>query len=92
MKSKDEKDAFQKELQSFLTGDAQSRGRDGEKRKYKSLMEGRVRLAMEIIRIECAADPDSISNKMFDVTRTTIENLIRRGDKDARDVLRRAFR
>jgi predicted acylesterase/phospholipase RssA len=92
MKSKDEKDAFQKELQSFLAGDAQSRGRDGEKRKYKSLMEGRVRLAMEIIRIECAADADSISNKMFDVTRTTIENLIRRGDKDARDVLRRAFR
>lgn len=92
IKNKAEKEAFQKELQSFLASDAQSRGRDGEKRKYKSLIEGRVRLAMEVIRIECAADRNSISNKMFDLTTTTIEDLISQGDKDARDVLQRTFR
>ncbi|HVX02677.1 MAG TPA: hypothetical protein VHA09_05950, partial [Nitrososphaera sp.] len=86
-------DAFQKELQSFLASEAQSRGRDGKKRRYESLVEGRVRLATEVVRIECMVDRDSISNKMFDLTKATIENLIAQGEKDATDVIaKREFR
>lgn len=48
-----------------------------------------MRLATDIARIEYAADCDGISNKMFDLTRTTIESLVAQGEKDAANILER---
>ena len=52
----------------------------------------RIRI-LSIIRIECKTDRDnSISNKGFDITKTTIENLIAQGKLDTNEVLQRSFK
>lgn len=84
--SKEKKDTLQKGIDSIYDKWAQSRGRDGKQRSYGSLMQGRARIS-SITRIECKADRDSISNKAFDITRTTIENLIDQGKRDTKEVL-----
>jgi NTE family protein len=86
MGSKEKKDSLKKEIDSFYNEWAQSRGRDGERRMYGSLIQGRTRIS-SITRIECKADRNSISNKAFDITTTTIENLIDQGRMDAKKVL-----
>jgi predicted acylesterase/phospholipase RssA len=88
MGSKEKKDSLQKDIDSFYNELAQSRGRDGERRIYGSLIQGRTRIS-DITRIECKADRDSISNKSFDITTTTIENLIDQGRMDAKNVLQK---
>ena len=88
MGSKEKKDSLQKDIDSFYNELAQSRGRDGERRMYGSLIQGRTRIS-SITRIECKADRNSISNKAFDITTTTIENLINQGMIDAKKVLQR---
>jgi hypothetical protein len=55
---------------------------------YGSLIQGRMRIS-SITRIECKADRNSISNKAFDITTTTIENLINQGRMDAKKVLQK---
>lgn len=91
LKSKEAKDAFNKELDAFLLTYAKSKGRDNQPRKYKSLLEGRVSLTREATRIECKSDKDSISNKFFDLSKISIENLISQGKSDAVEVLGRIF-
>jgi NTE family protein len=86
--SKEKKEALQKGIDSFYNEFAQSRGRDGEQRTYGSLVQGRTMIS-SITRIECKANRDSISNKSFDITTTTIENLIEQGRADANKVLQK---
>ena len=88
--SEEKKDSLQKDINSIYNKMAQSRGRDGERRRYRSLIQGRTRIS-SITRIECKADRNSISNKAFDITRTTIENLIAQGRKDTNEVLQTKF-
>jgi NTE family protein len=87
--SKEKKDTLQKGIDSIYNKPAQSRGRDGERRKYGSLIQGRTMIS-SITRIECKADRDSISNKSLDITTTTIENLIDQGRRDTNEVLQRS--
>lgn len=86
--SKEKKEALQKGIDSIYNKRTQSRGRDGERRKYGSLIQGRTKIS-SITRIECKANRDSISNKSFDITTTTIENLIDQGRTDTNEVLQK---
>jgi NTE family protein len=86
--SKEKKDTIQKGIESIYNKFAQSRGRDGERRKYRSLIQGRTMIS-SITRIECRANRDSISNKSFDITTTTIEDLIDQGRTDTYKVLQK---
>lgn len=86
----DKQKVFTKDLQTFLeNGVAQSKGRDGDKRSYASLLNGRFKLQGEVVRIELLEDRDSISNKAFDLSRRTIESLITQGEKDTMKILKR---
>lgn len=88
-----DKNAFTKELQAFLDKKlAQSKGRDGGDRTYASLLNGRFKLAGEVVRIELKNDPDAISNAAFDLTTKTISNLMNQGKKDTEDVLEKILR
>jgi hypothetical protein len=86
MSSKEQKEAFQEDIKLFYNKPAQSKGRDGKPRKYGSLVQGRTNVS-SVTRIECKADHNSISNKAFDITKTTIENLIAQGKRDANEIL-----
>lgn len=86
------KKKFTNAYSKLLASEAQSRGRDGKRRKYESLIQGRVRLEGDIVRIECRADADSISNKLFDLSEATVKNLIEQGEKDAMEVLSKVRR
>ena len=93
IKNKEDKNAFTKDLQEFLDKEpAQSKGRDGGDRTYSSLLNGRFKLAGEVVRIELKNDPDGISNVAFDLTTKTIGNLITQGENDAKDILERILR
>jgi len=87
MSSKEQKEAFQDDIKLFYHRPAQSTGRDGKPRKYGSLVRGRTNVS-SVTRIECKADQNSISNKAFDITKTTIENLIPQGKRDAAEILK----
>jgi len=79
--------APQKKVNSIYDMSAKSRGRDGKPRKYGDLIHGRTKIS-KVTRIEFKADSNnSISNKAFDVTKTTIENLIAQGKRDTKEVL-----
>ncbi|MDQ3836398.1 MAG: hypothetical protein M3270_05635 [Thermoproteota archaeon] len=86
MSSKEQKEAFQDDIKLFYNKRAQSKGRDGEPRRYGSLVRGRTNVS-SVTRIECKADHNSISNKAFDITETTIEILIAQGKRDAEEIL-----
>jgi hypothetical protein len=92
IRNQEEKDAFKKDLDDFLNKEvAQSKGRDGGDRTYSSLLYGRFKLRGEVVRIERKEDPDDISNRAFDLTKKTIENMIAEGEKDAKDVLQKKY-
>jgi NTE family protein len=84
------KDAFKARYDGLLADKGQSRDRDGKQRDYKSLISGRVKLSQDVVRIECRSDADSISNKLFDLSKKTIDELIKEGGKDAEDALDKA--
>lgn len=93
IKNQEDKNAFTKDLQAFLDKEpAQSKGRDGGDRTYSSLLNGRFKLAGEVVRIELKNDPDGISNVAFDLTTKTIGNLIAQGENDAKDIIERILR
>lgn len=93
IKNQGDKNAFTKDLQAFLDKEpAQSKGRDGGDRTYASLLNGRFKLAGEVVRIELKNDPDGISNRAFDLTTKTIGNLMTQGENDAEDILERILR
>jgi NTE family protein len=86
IKNDGDKNAFTKDLQAFLDKEpAQSKGRDGGDRTYASLLNGRFKLADEVVRIESKEDPDGISNAAFDLTTKTIGDLMAQGENDAED-------
>jgi NTE family protein len=93
IKNQEDKNAFTKDLQAFLDKEpAQSKGRDGGDRTYSSLLNGRFKLAGEVVRVELKNDPDGISNVAFDLTTKTIGNLIAQGENDAKEILERILR
>jgi NTE family protein len=93
IKNQEDKNAFTKDLQAFLDKEpAQSKGRDGGDRPYSSLLNGRFKLAGEVVRVELKNDPDGISNVAFDLTTKTIGNLIAQGENDAKEILERILR
>ena len=49
---------------------------------YKSLLGGRFRLT-KVVRIEHKDDGNDVANKIYDYSRTTIENLMKDGYCDA---------
>jgi NTE family protein len=79
---------FNRGYDAFLNTEALSRNRRGERRKYKSLTEGRFKLTKEVFRIERRDDKDNISNKFADFTTQTISRLIKEGENDARSMFR----
>jgi len=86
----DKQNEFKKDLKDQLKNSvAQSKGRDGEKRTYALLLNGRFKLCGEVVRIELRENRNDISNKAFDLSTNTIENLISQGEKDTRDILDR---
>lgn len=85
--TQEKKIAFSKELQNFLDNHAQSKGRGGDDRTFSSLLNGRFKIQGDIVRIELRDDHDGISNRAFDLSTTTIRNLIAQGEKDAREIL-----
>lgn len=87
--SVDKQNEFTNKLKLFLDSKAQSKGRSGGDRSYASLLDGRFRLEGEVVRIELRADRDGISNKAFDLSSSTIQNLITQGENDTRDILDR---
>jgi NTE family protein len=90
IKNQGNKNAFTKDLQAFLDKEpAQSKGRDGGDRTYASLLNGRFKLAGEVVRIELKNDPDGISNRAFDLTTKTVGNLMTQGENDANEILER---
>ena len=89
IKNDEDKNAFTKDLQAFLDKEpAQSKGRDGGDRTYASLLNGRFKLAGEVVRIESKDDPDGISNAAFDLTTKTIGDLMAQGENDAEEILK----
>jgi len=90
IKNQGDKNAFTKDLQAFLNKErAKSKGRDGGDRTYASLLNGRFKLAGEVVRIELKNDSDGISNSAFDLTTKTIGNLMTQGENDTNDILER---
>lgn len=83
----DQQNEFNQVLQHFLNGEAQSKGRDGERRSFGSLLNGRFKLD-KVVRIELREDKNDISNKAFDLSTSTISNLISRGEDDTKDILK----
>ncbi len=79
----DKQKEFANKINLFLGSKAQSKGRGGRERSYASLLDGRFKLEGEVVRIELRADRDEISNKAFDLSRNTVENLITQGENDA---------
>jgi NTE family protein len=93
IKNQEDKNAFTKELQAFLDKEpAQSKGREGGDRTYASLLNGRFKLAHEVVRIELKNDPNGISNGAFDLTTKTIGNLMTQGENDAENILERILK
>ena len=83
----DKQHEFEGELKKFVEDDIiKSQGRSGNKRNYESLLNGRVKLD-KVVRIELKEVKNDISNKAFDLSSNTVENLITQGEKDARYML-----
>lgn len=84
---KKKSDTFKSKYDGLLGDPAKSKNRKGDQRTYRELISGRVKLARDVIRIECRPDVNSISNKLFDLSEKTIDYLIERGRDDARKAL-----
>jgi hypothetical protein len=72
---KNKKDALSSRFNSILAEPAKSKQRDGDARKYQDLIKGRFDLDTAF-HLE---QKDTISNKWFDLSKTTIRKLIEDG-------------
>ncbi|MDQ4013804.1 MAG: patatin-like phospholipase family protein [Thermoproteota archaeon] len=72
------KNTLSSRFNSLLVEPAKSKQRDGEARKYQDLIKGRFDLDTAF-HLERKDDPDTISNKWFDLSKTTIKKLIEDG-------------
>ena len=75
---KNKKDALNSRFNSLLAEPAKSKQRDGDARKYQDLIKGRFDLDT-VFHLERKDDTDTISNKWFDLSKTTIRKLIEDG-------------
>jgi NTE family protein len=75
---KNKKDTLSSRFNSLLVEPAKSKQRDGDARKYQDLIKGRFDL-YTAFHLERKDDPDTISNKWFDLSKTTIRKLIEDG-------------
>ncbi|HEY3526752.1 MAG TPA: patatin-like phospholipase family protein [Nitrososphaeraceae archaeon] len=75
---KNRKDALSSRFNSLLAEPAKSKQRDGDARKYQDLIKGRFDLDTAF-HLERKDDTDTISNKWFDLSKTTIRKLIEDG-------------
>jgi NTE family protein len=69
---------IKEEMNDILEKYARSEKRNGRPRKYKDLLGGRFRLT-KVVRIDRKDDGNEVHGKIFDYSRTTIENLMRDG-------------
>lgn len=74
-------DNSKKIIDNILKKEANSTLRDGKKRKNKDLLVGKF-VINKVIRIERKDDPDSISEKWADLSKKTIDKLIKQGIED----------
>ncbi|HYG00402.1 MAG TPA: patatin-like phospholipase family protein [Candidatus Saccharimonadales bacterium] len=80
---------FETELKEFLKNNyAKSQGRNGDRRTYESILNGRFKI-QKVVRIELREDSNDISNKAFDLSSSTVEKLITQGENDTKDILER---
>jgi NTE family protein len=70
-------------IMGILKKRAKSRQRSGKARKYEDLVTGRFDMR-RVVRIERKDDRNTISNKSFDFSSDTIQQLIEKGYKEAR--------
>lgn len=75
---KNKKNALSSRFNSLLAEPAKSKQRDGDARKYQDLIKGRFDLDT-VFHLERKDDTDTISNKWFDLSKTTIRKLIEDG-------------
>jgi hypothetical protein len=75
---KNRKDALSSRFNSLLAEPAKSKQRNGDARKYQDLIKGRFDLDTAF-HLERKDDTDTISNKWFDLSKTTIRKLIEDG-------------
>lgn len=86
--SNEEKNRFRQAIDVFLkNNNAKIVRRNGSPVKYEDLIKGRFRLT-KVVRIERKDDEHSISNKLADYSKNTVDNLIAEGQKDVMDVIR----
>ena len=71
------------DIKKILEKRAKSRQRSGKARKYEDLVTGRFDMR-RVVRIERKDDRNTISNKSFDFSSDTIQQLIEKGYKEAR--------
>jgi len=83
----EKKGASKKEIKDILDSEVErSRKRDGAKRRYSNLIEGRFKID-NVVRIQREDDQYSISNKWADYTKETIQQLITVGERDTQKAL-----
>jgi NTE family protein len=75
---KNKKNALSSRFNNLLAEPAKSKQRDGDARKYQDLIKGRFDLDT-VFHLERKDDTDTISNKWFDLSKTTIRKLIEDG-------------
>ena len=76
LKEKAEKSGLN--ISDILEEEGQSKHRDGNRRKYKQLLERKVKIT-EVVRFQREPDPDDISAKLYDYSSDTISQLIIKG-------------
>jgi NTE family protein len=69
------KNTLRSRFDGLLVHQAKSKQRDGKPRNYQDLIKGRFDLDTAF-QVERKDDPDTISNKWFDLSKTTVRKLI----------------
>lgn len=87
-RKKEEINVFDDELENLISNTkAKSKTNTGQDRTYKDLLKGRFRLT-KVIRIEPESYDDPISGKGADFTAKTIKSLIKKGEQEAKEILK----
>jgi len=82
LKNMAEQKGFKKETSRILGGFATSINTIGKRRIYKELLEGRFRVT-KVVHVDHKDDGNEISDKVFDYSHKTIEDLMKAGYQDA---------
>ena len=87
MKHAKDKKALQSDLAKIMNSHAKSKGRDGIRRKYRELLEGRFNV-IRVGYIERQDDYNTIFGKAFEFSYQTINSLRDRGYQEAQKNIR----